>query len=304
MLKRPINIVALPYLLTKAKQCGFAVGAFNPRYTAMIRAVLRAGERMQSPIIIQIAQVELELYQLSLSCFAEKFWEVVAEEKPSVPLGLHLDHTKQYALIEEAIECGFTSVIIDASEKELKENIAVTRDVVTYAHAKGVAVEAELGRIAAGDTFVSDHDDERFTDPEEAEVFVQQTGVDALAVSVGTAHGAYLVRKPGIHLDRLIAIRQRTSVNLVLHGGSGTPAEMIKAAIQLPGGGVSKINIATDLEEALYKELGCHKRLMEAEFNVLDPEEVNRGSRAVQRVVETKITDFLFSNGHAADYHN
>ena len=297
------NIFSLPNLLTMAKQCGFAVGAFNPRYTAMIKAVLRGGERMQSPVIIQVAQVELELYQLSLSNFAEKFWEAFTEEKPTVPLGLHLDHTRQFALIEEAISCGFTSVMIDASEKELKENIAITRDVVTYAHARGVAVEAELGRIAAGDTAISDHDDEHFTDPEEAEIFVQQTGVDALAVSIGTAHGAYLVRKPGIHLDRLKAIRQRTPVNLVLHGGSGTPAEMIKAAVQLPGGGVSKINIATDLEEALYKELVGHKRLLEAEFNLLDPEEIDRGSRAVQRVVETKISDFLFSKGRTADYH-
>lgn len=303
MFKKPKNIFLLPYLLSTAERGGFAVGAFNPRYTAMIRSVLRAGVRMRSPIIIQIAQIELELYELSVSSFAEKFWQTVAEEKPTVPLGLHLDHTKKISIIEEAISCGFTSVMIDASAKELKDNIATTRDVVEYSHARGVSVEAELGRIAAGDSIESENDEELFTDPQEAEVFVQQTGVDALAISIGTAHGAYLVKKPRIDLERLKAIREHTQVQLVLHGGSGTPAEMVKAAIQLPGGGVSKINIATDLEEALYKELGFKKRLAEAEFNLLDKDELSRGSQAVQRVVETKITDFLISKGRAADYH-
>lgn len=258
---------------------------------------------MRSPLIIQISQMELELYQLSVSSFAEKFWQTVAEEKPTVPLGLHLDHTKQISIIEEAISCGFTSVMIDASAKELKDNIATTRDVVEFSHARGVSVEAELGRIATGDSIEAENDEELFTDPQEAEVFVQRTGVDALAISIGTAHGAYLVKKPRIDLERLKAIREHTQVRLVLHGGSGTPAEMVKAAIQLPGGGVSKINIATDLEEALYKELGIKKRLTEAEFNLLDKDELSRGSQAVQRVVETKITDFLISKGRAADYH-
>jgi ketose-bisphosphate aldolase len=303
MFKKPANIFLLPYLLSAAERGKFAVGAFNPRYTAMIRPVLRGGERMQSPLIIQIAQVELELYQLSVTHFAEYFWQAVMDEKPSVPLGLHLDHTKQLTIIEEAISCGFTSVMIDASAKELQDNIATTRDVVSYAHARGVSVEAELGRIAAGDSIENENDDELFTDPKEAGEFVRQTGVDALAVSIGTAHGAYLVKQPRIDLERLKAIRQQTQVHLVLHGGSGTPAEMIKAAIQLPGGGVSKINIATDLEVALYKELQSGTRLSETEMNSLDQVELNQGAQAVQKVVEAKITDFLISKDKAAEYH-
>jgi ketose-bisphosphate aldolase len=303
MFIKPKNVFLLPYLLTPAERSGFAVGAFNPRFTEMIRSVLRGGERMRSPLIIQISQMELEVYQLSASRFAEKFWQTVAEEKPTVPLGLHLDHTKQFSHIEEAISSGFTSVMIDASAKTLQDNIATTREVVAYAHARGVSVEAELGKIAAGDSIESENDEELFTDPQEAQLFVQQTGVDALAISIGTAHGAYLVKKPRIDLERLKAIREHTQVRLVLHGGSGTPAEMVKAAIQLPGGGVSKINIATDLEEALYKELGIKKRQTEAEFNLLDKDEISRGSQAVQRVVETKIKDFLLSKGRAADYH-
>ncbi len=303
MFKKPANIFLLPYLLSAAERGKFAVGAFNPRYTAMIRPVLRGGERLRSPLIIQIAQVELELYQLSVTHFAEYFWQAVMEEKPSVPLGFHLYHTKKMTLIEEAISCGFTSVMIDASAKELQDNITTTRDVVAYAHARGVSVEAELGRIAAGDSIENENDDELFTDPKEAGEFVRQTGVDALAVSIGTAHGAYLVKQPKIDLERLKAIRQHTQVHLVLHGGSGTPAGMIKAAIQIPDGGVSKINIATDLEVALYAELKCDSRLTETELNSFDQVEVDRGAQAVQKVVEAKITDFLISKGRAAEYH-
>lgn len=153
--------------------------------------------------------------------------------------------------------------MIDASAKELQENIAITREVVSYAHARGVAVEAELERIAAGDSIENGSDEELYTDPQEAEMSIRQTGVDALAVSVGTAHGAYLVRQPKIDLERLRAIRRGTDVNLVLHGGSGTLEEMVKAAIQLPKSGVSKINIATDLEVALFTEIGVKKRFTE-----------------------------------------
>jgi fructose-bisphosphate aldolase class II len=268
----------------------------------MISPVLRGAERMQSPLIIEIAQIELELYCVNLYSFAESFWEAVAEVKPTIPLGIHLDHAKDLTLIEEAISYGFTSVMIDASAKELHENIAITRDVATYAHARGVSVEAELGRIADGDSAETIDDEDLYTDPDEAEMFVRETGVDALAVSVGTAHGAYLVRQPKIDLDRLKAIRQRIQSNLVLHGGSGTPKEMIKAAIQMAGGGVSKINIATDLELAIWGELGCNERLSEAEINSLSKAEIALCAEAVQGIVEDKITDFLLSKGHAEDY--
>ena len=303
MFKKPANIFGFPYLLSVAEQGKFAVGAFNPRITAMIAPVLRGGERMQSPLIVEIAQVELDLYQLSVTHFAEHFWQAVMEEKPSVPLGLHLDHTKKLTLIEEAIACGFSSVMIDASSKELQDNIATTREVVDFAHARGVSVEAELGRIVSGDSIETGSDEELFTDPKEAAEFVRQTGIDALAVSIGTAHGAYLVKQPRIDLERLAAIRQHTRVHLVLHGGSGTPAEMVKSAIQLPGGGVSKINIATDLEVALYNEINCGSRLTESEFNTFGGNDVERGAQAVQKVVEAKISDFLLSKGRAGDYH-
>lgn len=302
MFIKPKNIVQLPFLLNTAQKNGFAVGAFNPHYTKMISPILNAAERLQSPLIVQIAQIELELYQVSLSSFAENFWQAVAEVKPTIPLGFHLDHTKDLSLIEEAISYGFTSVMIDASAKKFQDNVATTRQVVQYAHARGVSVEAELGRIADGNAPETLTDEELYTDPQEAELFIQQTGVDALAVSVGTAHGAYLVRQPKIDLDRLQAIRQRTQTNLVLHGGSGTPEEMVKAAIRLPGGGVSKINIATDLELAIWDQLGCNDLLSEAEINSLSKKKFNNCAQAVEVVVENKISNFLLSKNCAAAY--
>lgn len=290
------NIFTLQQLLSPAQKAGFAVGAFSPRYTAMIRAVLRAAEHLQSPAIVQIAQVELGWYQLTLGDFARVFWQQVEELQPTVPIGLHLDHTQNIDLIKEAIALGFTSVMIDASHQPLEGNIATTRQVVAYAHAHGVSVEAELGKIGTADFIESDTDEELYTNPQEAALFVTQTGVDALAVSVGTAHGVYLVRQPKVDIERLSQIRALTDVALVLHGGSGTPAEMVRNAIQLPGGGVSKVNIATDLELGLLAALGRKERTTESGLNQLSAMELELGAQAVQAVVEEKMVNFLGSD--------
>jgi fructose-bisphosphate aldolase class II len=295
----PIKLPTLKELLPLAERGGYAVGAFSARYTPFIRAILHAGQRLASPLIVQIAQVELKWYELKLSEFADAFWRQWEEVRPTVPVALHLDHTKDFNLIQEAIELGFSSVMIDASALPLEENIAVTRGVVAYAHSRGVAVEAELGRIGTADFMESDHDEELFTDPLEAERFVQETGVDALAVSVGTAHGAYTVRKPRLDRERLIAIRARTPVHLVLHGGSGTPVDLIAAGIRIPGGGISKINIATDLELGLLSAIGREKRMTEAGLCSIPAADLENGLRAVQAVVEDKILHFLHSDNRA-----
>jgi fructose-bisphosphate aldolase class II len=302
MFRKPENILNLSYILQIAEKGGFAVGAFSPRYSPIIRAVFRAGQKMQSPILVQIAQIELQWYQYTLAEFAQAFWDQLAAERPTVPIGLHLDHTQDFELIKEAIACGFTSVMIDASAKPLAENIAITRQVVEYAHARGVSVEAELGRIGTADFMESDTDEELFTDPDEAEEFVHATGVDALAVSVGTAHGVYTVRKPRVDVERIKAIRARTPVHLVLHGGSGTPKELIEPAIHLAGGGISKINVATDLELALLKALGRETRLTNEAMKAVSENELLPGLAAVQAVVEDKISRFLGSQNHADDY--
>ncbi len=293
------RIYTLQEILAAAEAGGYAVGAFSPRYTAMITPILKAGEKLQSPLLVQIAQPELNWYHITVEWFAEQFRAQMESVRPSVPVGLHLDHTRDFDVIAAAIACGFTSVMIDASALEFSANIAATREVVAYAHARGVSVEAELGRIGAADSIESDSDEELFTDPQEAQTFVEQTGVDALAVSVGTAHGVYRVRQPRIDIERLAAIRALTPVLLVLHGGSGTPAEMIQNAIRLPGGGVSKVNIATDLELALLAELGLDARISDSALRAMPADALACSSAAVQTVVEDKIRNFLCSAGQA-----
>jgi fructose-bisphosphate aldolase class II len=296
------SLFTLKSLLQTAQRNGFAVGAFSPRYTSMIRPILQAGESTRSPIIVQVAQVEFQWYQVSIEEFAHQFWMQFEAVSPTVPVGLHLDHSSDYSLIEAAVNQGFTSVMIDASALPLEQNIAVTRDVVAFAHSHLVSVEAELGRIGSADNFETATDEELYTNPQEAAYFVQQTGIDALAVSVGTAHGVYQVRQPKIDLERLKAIRLLTPALLVLHGGSGTPVEMIQSAIRLEGGGVSKVNVATDLELALLGSLGLKERTTDAALRAFPADALDLGARAVQEVVEDKIVHFLTSNNHASDY--
>jgi len=290
-----INLCTLTDVLPKAELGGYAVGSFSPRYTAMIRPVLRAAQSLKSPIIVQISENEFGWYRLNPVEFADAFFAVLQEEEITIPVVLHLDHTRQHDTIHKSIAAGFSSVMMDASNKPFSENVEFTKAVVEYAHQRTVSVEAELGRIGTADFIETDSDEELFTNPEEARQFVTETNTDALAVSVGTAHGVYTVRKPRIDLERLQQIRAKTSVHLVLHGGSGVPAAMIKEAIQLPGGGISKVNIATDLELAALSVLGRSERLLNDEMNALSPQEIKAAQDAVFDVVIEKITNFVGS---------
>ena len=291
------NLVTLTPLLRAAEQGRYAVGSFSPRYTAMIRPVLKAIQKQASPAIVQISQKEFVRYGIKAHEFAEEFFRCFDDERISVPVALHLDHTMDFSVIQEAIAAGFTSVMIDASQYALEENIRRSREVVEYAHARGVTVEAELGRIGSTNTIETDNDAERMTDPEEAHRFVAATGVDALAVSVGTIHGVYLVKQPHIDLARLAAIRALNPVPLVLHGGSGVPAEMIHEAISLSGGGISKVNIATDLELALLDSLGRDESMTNDECCALDQNTLIHGRKAVEQVVMDKIEQYVCSKG-------
>lgn len=292
-------VMTLKQALEVAEPNQFAIGSFSPRYTPMIAAVLKAGQQANSPLIVQISHKELIRYGITPAEFGEEFYRQVEELNITVPVVLHLDHTKEIETIKEAIEAGFTSVMIDASEKPFDENIAISKEVVAYAHPKGVSVEAELGMIGTTDFVETDKDEELYTDPVEAEQFVALTGVDALAVSCGTAHGVYVVKQPKIDYDRLRKIRQLTPVHLVLHGGSGVPSEMMRNAYQLPGGGVSKVNIATDLELSLLKALGREERMTNEECKNLPPELLQAGRDAVTQTVMEKMNEFLSSAGKA-----
>jgi ketose-bisphosphate aldolase len=289
-------ICTLPELLPTAQRKGYAVGAFSPRVAGLIKPVLLAGQHTLSPLIIQISQKELERYQLTPDEFANDFFQLLQQLSISVPVVLHLDHTRQFDIIKQAIAAGFSSVMIDASDQDLRNNIAITREVVAYAHAHQVSVEAELGRIGTTDFVETDQDEEYFTDPIEAQQFVQQTGVDALAISIGTAHGVYKVRQPRIDLQRLSAIRALISTPLVLHGGSGVPADLMSHAIHMPEGGVSKVNIATDLELATLQALQRDQFLSHSEFIDLAADQIELARKAVYLITLDKITNFLHSN--------
>lgn len=291
--------IRLAPALHAAERGGYALGSFAPRYTGMIAPILRAGKKTRSPLIVQVSQRELERYAISARQFADAFFAAMETERPDVPVVLHLDHTFELEVIQQAMGAGFTSVMIDQSARPLEENIAVSAEVVRLAHARDVSVEAELGKIGTTDFVETDEDEEHFTDPREAQRFVSETGVDALAVAVGTAHGHYTTRKPRVDLERLQAIRRLTSVHLVLHGGSGVPATMIHDAIRLPGGGISKVNIATDLEHALLTALGRSERLTDAACCALPAEAMERAQDAVERTVVEKIETYLLSAGRA-----
>ena len=231
--------------------------------------------------------------------FADEFYRVVKELDPKVPLALHLDHTKTLDVIREAMDAGFTSVMIDASEMDYADNVAVTKEVVAMAHPRNITVEAELGKIGTTDFVETDHDEELYTDPQEAKSFCEETNVDCLAVSVGTAHGVYTVRQPKVDYARLEEINKLTDTPLVLHGGSGVPSEMVTKAAQMPTGGVSKVNIATDLELAMLAVVGKEGHLTEAELNSYSDEMIEKSQEAVRLLVEDKIENYLGSANKA-----
>jgi ketose-bisphosphate aldolase len=293
--------LTLPEFLPKAQAEGYAVAAFSARYRACIRPVVEACVETRSPFIIEISQRELGWFELTPRQFRDELEKVVGDLNVDLPFALHLDHTWEMDVIKAAIEAGFTSVMIDASSKPFEENVAMTREVVEYAHARGVNVEAELGKLTTTDKLESENDEEMYTDPAEAAEFVRRTGCDALAVSVGTAHGVYMVKNPKIDFERLAEIRKQVGPQtiIVLHGGSGLPPETVHKAMALPGGGISKMNIATDLENAMLKAMGGLKRMTSAELDALDPELRAKGLAAVKAEAMDKIKNFVRSAGRA-----
>lgn len=277
----------------------YAVGAFSARYEKLIQPVLQAAQACNSPVIVQVSQKELTLYETNPKSFAEEFFRQKSACGITVPTTLHLDHTKDFNIIKAAIEGGFESVMIDASEKSFEENADITLSVVEYAHARGVSVEAELGRIAANDQIETDGDDELYTVPEEALDFVKKTGIDALAVSVGTAHGVYRVKQPTVNYEIISKIKSLTPVHLVLHGGSGVPADMVIRSFQLENGGIGKVNIATDLEHAFLAAVGQEHRMTNEWCNQLPEDLLAKGRDAVYALVTDKIKHYLHSDGKA-----
>lgn len=242
------KLVPMNGMLADAEERGYAVGAFNVSDLAGVQAVVQAAEEERSPVIVQMYTRGPDItWARYMAAMVE-----VAAQSVNVPVALHLDHGRDLETIETCIEAGFSSVMIDGSKLALDGNIEITRKTVEMAHAAGLSAEAELGKIWPGSEEMSADDRaDSLTDPQEARRFVQETGVDALAVAIGSAHGLYSF-KPDLDLHLLKELRDLALTHLVLHGGSDLPEDQIRSAVKL---GITKINVATDLAGAYTKAL-------------------------------------------------
>lgn len=267
-------------LLDKARKEGYAVPAFNIHNLETIQVVVETAYRLRSPVILAGTPGTFEYAGREyVQAIAE-----VAARKYDTPIALHLDHHEEFDAIQTSVDLGTKSVMIDASHYDYEENIRRVRQVVEYAKPRGVTVEAELGSLVGQeDDIVVSEEDGVYTNPEQAADFVQRTGIDSLAVAIGTAHGVYK-KAPKLDFKRLEAIQKRVDVPLVLHGASGISDEDVKHCITL---GIAKVNIATELKMPFADAL---KEYFKAVPEANDPRKyMAPAKRAMEKVVEGKI---------------
>ena len=250
-------LVNLNEVLFDAQKNKYGVGLFNTTDTDMLEAVISAAEELRSPVIIGTAEVLLPYGELRLIAPAL----VAAAKRATVPVVVHYDHGLTAERCREALDLGFSSIMFDGSAGDIEENLRATAEMVKLAHSMGATVEGEIGHV--GDASISDNEVvDMYTTPEEARAFVEATGVDALAVAIGTAHGAYK-SKPQLDIERLSKIRAMIDTPLVLHGGSGLSDDDFRNTIK---NGIAKVNIFTDLcvagELAMRDHAGDGKRGM------------------------------------------
>ncbi len=276
-------LVSLFELLDHADREGYAVGAFNCNNMEIVQSIITAAEAESSPVIIQASQGAIKYAGLNYIIALVR----QAAEGTAVPVVLHLDHGTSFDQVMQCIRFGFTSVMYDGSQLPLEDNIAQTCKVLEIARVFGVSVEAELGKIGGTEDDISvSEKDALLTDPAEAEHFVSETGVDALAVAVGTAHGLYK-GEPEIDFERLAEINRLVSCPLVLHGSSGVPEKSIKKAIEL---GVRKFNIDTDIREVF---VGSMRKALTNNPSEIDPRKILGPAReAAVEVIREKIRLF------------
>lgn len=276
-------LVTVAELARKASQGGYAVGAFNLNNMEILQAVIAAAEEERSPVILQASQGGLKYAGIDcIVAMAE-----VAAKNASVPVALNLDHGTSFEQAMECIRKGFSAVMIDGSHLSFEDNIALVGRVTDVAHAVGVSVEAELGRIGGteDDIKVAD-EDAMMTSPDEAAEFVERARPDLLAVAIGTAHGVYR-GEPRLDFKRLTEIRKRVDIPLVLHGASGVPDDAIREACKL---GITKINIDTELRIAFSKAV---RDTLDGDLKQIDPRKILGPAReAMKQVVKEKMRLF------------
>lgn len=269
-------LVGLTRLLEDARRGRYAVGAFNFCNAETAQAVVEVGCALRSPVIFITGPWEIPL--LGPEMLVELARSVAA--KADVPVCLHLDHAADLGLVEECIEAGFPSVMMDASAHDFEENVRLTRVVVEMAHPRGVTVEGELGAVGrVGESSVEGAEAAALTDPDRAAEFVERTGVDALAVAIGNAHGIY-TQRPQLDFGLLQAIRDATDVPLVLHGGSGTHPDQLRRAIEI---GITKVNLASEIGRAYLDAI--RESIEDTNGSVWYAKALGEAKSAVRRVV-------------------
>lgn len=305
----------MPFVTTtemfrKAYEGGYAIGAFNANNMEIIQGITEAAKECNAPVIIQVSPSAMKYANLTYLVNMIK----AAESETHLPICLHLDHGDSFEVCKQCIDGGFTSVMIDASSKPFEENVAITKQVVEYAHAHGVVVEAELGALAGIEDEVNvSAEDSFYTDPNEVEEFVKRTGIDSLAIAIGTSHGAYKFKPgtdPKLRFDILEEVSKRLpGFPIVLHGASSVPQEYVKMvnengghladAIGIPEDqlrkaasmAVCKINIDSDMRLAL---TGSIRKYFSDHPEVFDPRKYMGAAReAIKATVKHKIVDVL-----------
>ena len=314
---KPMPLVTTKEMFKKAYEGGYAIGAFNVNNMEIVQGIADAAIELKSPVILQVSAGARKYAKHN---YLVKLVEAVLAEAPDLPIALHLDHGADFEICKSCIDGGFTSVMIDGSHHDFESNIELTKNVVEYAHAKGVVVEAELGRLAGIEDAVNVSDaDAAYTQPDEVEEFVTRTGVDSLAIAIGTSHGAYKFKpgtNPQLRFDILAEIEKRIpEFPIVLHGASSVPQEFVKIinehggalkdAIGVPEeqlrqaarSAVCKINIDSDLRLAMTAGI---REVMWTNPAAFDPREYLKVGRAnVKTIVAHKIKDVLGSEGKA-----
>lgn len=272
-------LVSSGEMLRGAQRHGYAVGAFNVENAEMLTAVIDAAGELSSPVIIQTSASTLKY--LAPHMFAAM--ARAAAQGTRIPIALHLDHGNDLALVNDCINSGYTSVMIDGSALPYSQNIGITGKACELAHSHGVPVEAELGFVGGKSTDPVSTGKDQYTDPDQAADFIQRTGADSLAISIGTKHGHY-TDAPVLDLNRVTLIQGRVDVPLVLHGSSGLSDEVIRTAIKL---GISKLNFATELRDAYTQAV---REYLAANPKAFDPKKYGEAARGqVKQLVKQKI---------------
>src|SRR6056297_2467555 len=284
-----MNLVPMVEILNDAHKKRYAVGGFNINNLEFIQGIVWAAEELNSPLILQASEGAIRYMGMDYVAAMVD----AAVKNTSIPVALHLDHGSSFEKIMQCIRNGFSSVMLDASKLPFEENIELTKKIVEAAHSVGVSVEAELGTIGGTeDDHTVEEKDAMYTDPDQAKEFVEATGVDALAIAIGTAHGVY-EGEPELDFERLDTIKKLIDMPVVLHGASGISAKDLETAV---GYGVNKVNVNTDFQQVFTAKV---KEIFAEKPELYDPRKYcGPGRDAITEKVKEKIK-MLSSNNKA-----